>query len=134
MYYRNSNGIIIVYDVTNGESFAHTKSWIDEVKNNCGENDALPIVLVGNKCDLPNRIVTVKDQEDYAKLMNMPFFEASAKENINIEEVFVELAKLMMERQEKNNAAKTSDNNNGIVLGKVPGGKKNDLKRSCCNK
>jgi GTPase SAR1 family protein len=56
---------------------------------------------VGNKCDLPNRIVSTKDQEEYAKLMNMPFFEVSAKENINIEEVFLELIKLMHTCKEK---------------------------------
>ena len=91
MYYRNAAGIIIAYDVTNGESFVNTKRWIDEVKNNCGENHP-PIVLVGNKCDMPNKIVSHSDQEEYAKLMGLPFFETSAKENINIDEVrFIKL-------------------------------------------
>jgi small GTP-binding protein len=130
MYYRNSNGILIVYDVTNGESFVHTKSWIEEVKNNCGDNDTMPIVLVGNKCDLTNRIVSTKDQEEYAKLMNMPFFEVSAKENINIEEVFIELAKLMQARQEKNSTA--PDNNGPIKVGKPNKDKGLDPKKQCC--
>jgi small GTP-binding protein len=127
MYYRNSNGIIIVYDVTNGESFVHTKSWIEEVKNNCGDNDSMPIVLVGNKCDAPNRIVSEQDQEEYAKLMNMPYFEVSAKENINIDAVFYELARQMAARQDKSNASA----NNGQRISLNDPVKKPE-KNKCC--
>ena len=85
-YYRNAAGILIAYDVTNGDSFVNTKRWIEEVKKNCGD-DGVPIVLVGNKCDAPNRVVSTNDQKEYAKLMNLNFFETSAKENINVDEV-----------------------------------------------
>ena len=85
-YYRNAAGILIAYDVTNGESFVNTKRWIDEVKNNCGD-DGVPIVLVGNKCDSESKVVSLNDQEEYAKLMKLRFFETSAKENINVDEV-----------------------------------------------
>ena len=85
-YYRNAAGILIAYDVTNGESFVNTKRWIEEVKNNCGD-DGVPIVLVGNKCDSPNKVVSLNDQQEYAKLINLKFFETSAKENINVDEV-----------------------------------------------
>ena len=87
-YYRNAAGILIVYDVTNGDSFVNTKRWIEEVKSNCGD-DGVPIVLVGNKCDSPEKIVSKEDQAEYAKLINLPFFEASARDNINVDEVSV---------------------------------------------
>ena len=77
---------MIAYDVTNGESFVNTKRWIEEVKNNCGD-DGVPIVLVGNKCDSENKVVSFNDQEEYTKLMKLKFFETSAKENINVDEV-----------------------------------------------
>jgi len=99
-YYRNAAGIIIAYDVTNGESFVNTKRWIEEVKNNCGD-DGVPIILVGNKCDSPNRLVTLNDQQEYAKLINLKFFETSAKNNINVDEVFIELTRLVLQRQER---------------------------------
>ena len=99
-YYRNAAGIIIAYDVTNGESFVNTKRWIEEVKNNCGD-DGVPIVLVGNKSDAPNKIVSFEDQQAYAGLMNLPFYETSAKENINVDEVFTHLTKLILARQEQ---------------------------------
>ena len=137
MYYRNAAGIIIAYDVTNGESFVNTKRWIEEVKNNCGENGT-PIVLVGNKCDLPNKIVSLKDQEEYAKLMKLPFFETSAKDNINIDEVFIELSKLMLARQEANNSSQGSNQQARVDPGRINikrkdlgGVKKPSLK--CCN-
>jgi len=78
-YYRNAAGILIAYDV-------NTKRWIEEVKNNCGD-DGVPIVLVGNKCDSPQKVVKFEDQQAYANAMNLKFFETSAKENINVDEV-----------------------------------------------
>lgn len=42
---------------------------------------------VGNKCDSPNKVVSFNDQQEYAKLINLKFFETSAKENINVDEV-----------------------------------------------
>ena len=70
------------------------------MKNNCGD-DGIPIVLVGNKCDSPDKIVSKEDQEQYARLMNLTFFEASAKDNLNVDEVFVELTRLVLARQER---------------------------------
>lgn len=99
-YYRNAAGIIIAYDVTNGDSFVNTKRWIEEVKNNCGD-DGVPIVLVGNKCDSENKVVSLTDQENYAQLMNLKHFETSARENINVDEVFIELTRIILERQER---------------------------------
>ena len=56
------------------------------MKSNCGD-DGVPIVLVGNKCDSPNKIISLNDQQEYARLMNLQFFETSAKDNINVDEV-----------------------------------------------
>lgn len=127
-YYRNAAGIIVAYDVTNGESFANTKRWIEEVKNNCGD-DGVPIVLVGNKCDSENKCVTYNDQEEYAKLMKLKFFETSAKENINVDEVFVELTKLILDRQERVKQDTNKRDNEKIDLKESKSGKKNS---KCC--
>jgi len=124
-YYRNAAGIIIAYDVTNGESFVNTKRWIEEVKNNCGD-DGVPIVLVGNKCDSPSRVVSFDDQQDYAKFMNLKFFETSAKENINVDDVFMELTKLVLQRQERNKVI----NSPTIVIGSSSNTK--HKKVNCC--
>ncbi len=126
---------MIAYDVTNGESFVNTKRWIEEVKNNCGD-DGVPIVLVGNKCDSPNKVVSLNDQQEYARLMNLQFFETSAKDNINVDEVFTELTRLILARQERNGNL-TNGNNNLMnpSNGHIDLRKKNETgsRKKCCN-
>ncbi|CAF1425234.1 unnamed protein product, partial [Adineta ricciae] len=84
-YYRDAAGVLIVYDVTNGESFFRIRRWIDEINKYCDENIAK--VLVGNKDDNPSsdseqspKIVSTADAEQYARQMNLTFFETSAKD------------------------------------------------------
>ncbi len=56
-YYRNVHAVIFVYDVTNLNSFENISFWIDEYNKNCGNNqDQIPKILVGNKCDLNSEI------------------------------------------------------------------------------
>ncbi len=126
---------MIAYDVTNGESFVNTKRWIEEVKNNCGD-DGVPIVLVGNKCDSPNKVVSLNDQQEYARLMNLQFFETSAKDNINVDEVFIELTRLILARQERNGNLANGISNNLVnpSNGHIDLRKKNESSRKkCCN-
>lgn len=127
-YYRNAAGIIIAYDVTSGDSFVNTKRWIEEVKNNCGD-DGVPIVLVGNKCDSPNKVVSLEDQENYAKLMNLKFFETSARDNINVDEVFIELTRLVLARQKRNDDHNTE--NRGKIIAGHTGNEKAKGKKCC---
>lgn len=131
-YYRNAAGIIIAYDVTNGESFVNTKRWIEEVKSNCGD-DGVPIVLVGNKCDSPNKIISLNDQQEYARLMNLQFFETSAKDNINVDEVFIELSRLILARQERTGAVTNSNNqSNGFKIDSKKSNIINEKRKKCC--
>lgn len=84
-YYRGTHGVIIVYDVTNGESFANVKRWLHEIETNC---DMVSKILVGNKNDDPSRkVVLTSDAQRFADQMAIQLFETSAKDNINVEEV-----------------------------------------------
>ncbi|XP_052829480.1 ras-related protein Rab-35 isoform X2 [Octopus bimaculoides] len=84
-YYRGTHGVIIVYDVTSGESFANVKRWLHEIDQNC---DLVSRILVGNKCDdEEKRVVLTEDAQRFANQMGILLFEASAKEDINVEEV-----------------------------------------------
>jgi len=84
-YYRGTHGVIIVYDVTNGESFANVKRWLHEIETNC---DMVNKILVGNKNDDPSRkVVLTSDAQRFADQMQIKLFETSAKDNINVEEV-----------------------------------------------
>ncbi|CAH0758765.1 unnamed protein product [Diatraea saccharalis] len=93
-YYRGTHGVIVVYDVTNGESFANVKRWLHEIEQNC---DVVNKVLVGNKNDCPSRkVVVTEDAQRFANQMNIPLFETSAKENINVEEMFLTITKMVI--------------------------------------
>lgn len=80
-FYRNSDGVIIVYDVTNKSSFEKVQEWVQSIIDNTEKG--IKMVLVGNKIDLP-REVTTDEGKKLAEFYKVPFFETSAKDNIGI--------------------------------------------------
>ena len=77
-YYRTSDMIVIVYDITNRDSFSHVKYWYDSV----AEHGEFSILLVGNKSDLQQlRKVSIAEAEDLAFSMKAMHMEYSAKES-----------------------------------------------------
>jgi small GTP-binding protein len=93
-YYRNCSGIIIVYDVTKLESFNKVTEWIAEVRRFV---PTVPLIVVGNKCDLEDRQVSTEDGKQLAEKQGLIFLETSAKTNLNIETAFQELSKKLIE-------------------------------------
>ena len=76
-YYRNTCGVIIVFDLTNLESFYSIPKWITNVENNC--NSTIQVILIGNKADLRDNIVVKQHQIDnICKKYGIKYFEASA--------------------------------------------------------
>ena len=87
MYIRDANIILVVYDITNKDSFIHTEHWVNETKD-LKREDAI-FVLVGNKIDLEeNRIVSTKEAEDFAAEKGFLFYEVSAKTGEKVEDLF----------------------------------------------
>ncbi len=85
IYYKNASAVIIIFDLTSKKSFLIALDWIDEIKNNSQENTL--IILVGNKSDLINkRIILYEDVIE--KINDIKYIEVSAKDNININEIF----------------------------------------------
>ena len=85
---KNCLGAILVYDVTNQESFDSINDWIQIIESK-KDIDKFPIVLCGNKTDLEeSRVISYEEGEKLAEKNNFPFFEISAKENINVNEAF----------------------------------------------
>uniref|UniRef100_A0A0E0DEQ7 GST N-terminal domain-containing protein n=1 Tax=Oryza meridionalis TaxID=40149 RepID=A0A0E0DEQ7_9ORYZ len=86
-YYRGAHGIIIVYDITDMESFNNVKEWMSEIDKYA--NDSVCKLLVGNKCDLAeSRVVETAVAQAYADEIGISFLETSAKDSINAEEAF----------------------------------------------
>ncbi len=95
-YYIGTVGSLIVFDITNSESFQNLPSWIEELVKNNG-NKIVPIVIVGNKADLrgntKNTISAEKAREYVMKLsewtnFEVPYIETSALSGLNVEEAF----------------------------------------------
>jgi Ras-related protein Rab-1A len=95
-YYRGSHGIVIVYDITDKESFLNVHNWLEEINKYASDN--VKILLVGNKCDLQNhRQVSIQEGKELANRLNIPFIEASAKDSTNVQQLFINLAKTLKE-------------------------------------
>ncbi|KAL9653077.1 hypothetical protein ABK040_006296 [Willaertia magna] len=92
-YYRSSNGIMVVFDLTNEESFKNIAKWLSQIKQHGLDNVSL--VLVGNKSDLKSKRVIDKDRaEELAKNLGIPYIETSAKSSDNVDNAF----KTMLQR------------------------------------
>ena len=86
-YFKGAHGCFIVYDITNEQTFDKVEEWLRRVKENA--NKDVSFILVGNKCDLENsRAISKEKGEEKAKNLNCPFFETSARSEINIKEIF----------------------------------------------
>ncbi|CAD6196358.1 unnamed protein product [Caenorhabditis auriculariae] len=112
-YYRGTHGVVVVFDVTNGESFGNVKRWLHEIEANC---DNVQKVLVGNKCeDESRRVVLESDAKQFADSMNIKFFETSAKEDRNVEAMFSCITRLVLTAKLSNPTA-TSTPARGVSL------------------
>jgi Ras-related protein Rab-6A len=90
-YIRDSSVAVVVYDVTNRQSFMNTMRWIQEVRTERGSD--VIIFLVGNKTDLVDkRQVSIEDGDEKARDFNVNFIETSAKAGLNIKALFRKIA------------------------------------------
>eukprot|EP00441_Pelagodinium_beii_P018332 CAMPEP_0197667252 /NCGR_PEP_ID=MMETSP1338-20131121/65643_1 /TAXON_ID=43686 ORGANISM="Pelagodinium beii, Strain RCC1491" /NCGR_SAMPLE_ID=MMETSP1338 /ASSEMBLY_ACC=CAM_ASM_000754 /LENGTH=200 /DNA_ID=CAMNT_0043246451 /DNA_START=143 /DNA_END=741 /DNA_ORIENTATION=- len=96
-YYRGAHGIIIVYDITDRESFDNVKQWLSEIDRYACEN--VNKLLVGNKMDLADkRAVTWEEAKAFAEEHSMTFLETSAKAATNVEKAFTTMASEIKKR------------------------------------
>ncbi|KAH3761536.1 Rab GTPase [Pelomyxa schiedti] len=119
-YYRGAQGIILVFDCTDMETYTNVKQWLGEIERYACEN--VNKLLVANKTDLADRrVVQTSMAKEFADSMDIPFIEASAKANINVEEVFMQMARSIKERL----SSSTQDAPvSGVPLSKKPPHKK----------
>ena len=89
-YYKSAKGALVVYDITDKESFNKIEKLVDDLKNGCDKN--IYIILLGNKIDLEDRrVITKEEGENLAQKLNLGFGEVSAKTGDGIEEAFQKL-------------------------------------------
>ncbi|QPG74047.1 Rab GTPase ypt7 [Brettanomyces nanus] len=104
-FYRGSDCCVLVFDVTNTKSFENLQSWRDEflIQANIKDPDNFPFVVIGNKIDVEENkrmVSSKKAQALCASLGNIPYFETSAKEAVNVEQAFDVVARCALQQEE----------------------------------
>uniref|UniRef100_A0A671S1R7 Ras-related protein Rab-35 n=1 Tax=Sinocyclocheilus anshuiensis TaxID=1608454 RepID=A0A671S1R7_9TELE len=123
-YYRGTHGVIVVYDVSSAESFVNVKRWLHEINQNC---DDVCRILVGNKNDDPaSKVVETNDAQKFAEQMGIRLFETSAKENVNVEDMFNCITELVLKAR-KESVAKQQQQSEVVKLSKS-----SKRKKKCC--
>lgn len=99
LFYRDADAGIVVFDVTDLESFAKAGKWIDELKKERGDN--VFILLAGNKIDLEqDRVIDKSEALKLAETVNAPYFETSAKSNQNVDALFNAICENITEKMD----------------------------------
>lgn len=121
-YYRGAHGIIIVYDVTDKESYENVKQWLHEIDRYAAEN--VVKLLVGNKVDLEDRRAVLADSvKEFGETHSIQTIETSAKENHQVEAAFLSIASQIMQKMNANGVQPISQNNaQPLSGGKAIGG------------
>ncbi len=128
-YYRGADAIVMVYDVTNRDSFKHVNDWLLEVTRYSSEDTCK--LLVGNKSDMKGaRLVSTAEGEKFAADLKVDFLETSARDGSNVEKAFFQLTKALMARDKVRESSKSlaGGANKGVSVGS--GGKANA--GTCC--
>ena len=135
-YYLNADGIFLMFDVNDKNTFEEVSFWINDINESRGETEGnngeteqrgFPIFLIGNKIDLvenEEEKITREEKEEFAKKIGVKYYEVSCKWNLNIEEV---MARMILDclntvRHRSKSFVLTKDNNN-----------KRDKKGGCCS-
>eukprot|EP00341_Mesodinium_pulex_P001372 CAMPEP_0116937378 /NCGR_PEP_ID=MMETSP0467-20121206/31464_1 /TAXON_ID=283647 /ORGANISM="Mesodinium pulex, Strain SPMC105" /LENGTH=119 /DNA_ID=CAMNT_0004619173 /DNA_START=260 /DNA_END=619 /DNA_ORIENTATION=+ len=109
----------MVYDVSNQESFDHVNDWLSEVNRYASEGTCK--LLVGNKSDKTDKVVTTDKAKAYATSLGVPFLETSAKNASNVEEAFLTMTAELIKMRETKGAAPAAETGGLKVRQNAPG-------------
>ena len=97
-YYKGAHAILVVFDITDRDSFDHVRNWMADIDKFAKEG--VLRILVGNKCDLAHsRQVTMEEAKEIANKYGIKYIETSAKDTINIDDLFISTAKYLLSKQ-----------------------------------
>lgn len=117
-YYQNADGALLLFDITDKDSFQNINLWMEDLTKN-SRSLKQTIYLIGNKIDLPNRSISQEDAKELAEKLNLQYYEMSCKLNMNIYEI---ISRLFIDCLNNLNEA------NGFQINK----KKKQGNKGCC--
>ncbi len=130
-YYRGADGVIIIFDKTNIQSFYNIEKWISEIKNYSKEN--VKILIVGNKSDLENIQVSDEEIEKLCQKLNLNYISTSAKTGENTDVIFEKIIELIFYNINKNNFSASSVRNKIQISNNTTEIKENNSYFNYCN-
>lgn len=96
-YFRGSNAIMLVFDLTNAKSFKSIENWASSISERT-HDDSIVKVIIGNKIDAEEKVVSEDQVKALAKKLGMPYFLVSAKQGLHVDEAFNFAAQQCVER------------------------------------
>eukprot|EP01106_Pelomyxa_sp_JSP_P018718 TRINITY_DN889_c0_g1_i1.p1 TRINITY_DN889_c0_g1~~TRINITY_DN889_c0_g1_i1.p1 ORF type:complete len:211 (-),score=60.60 TRINITY_DN889_c0_g1_i1:126-758(-) len=106
-YYRGAHGIMVVFDVTDPQSFTNVKQWLSEIERYAAEQVCR--ILVGNKIDLEQkRVITTASAQSFADSVTVNYIETSAKNSLNVDKVFADMAREIRKKAAKSPVAQAA--------------------------
>ncbi len=132
-YYRGAQAVMLVYDVTDRQSFSDIQSWLKEV-NTYSSHDIIKL-LVGNKNDIKDqREVDLDEGQDLATKYGMTFIETSAKDNKNIQQSFMKLGQSLIHKYVQTNISSNTTLKSTQTLSQTRSLlDSSNQKKACCN-
>lgn len=142
IYYRDADGAVLVYDITDADSFHRVQAWVKELRRMVGDESDISVAVVGNKTDLESeRVLLQKHVEDYVASVGGTHYQASAKTGNNVHRVFEGLTQRMMDNWQTRQANHANGGTANLLAGGthkltvLPPGERtnNHTSSSCCS-
>ena len=128
-YYRGAEAIMIVFDVTNKDSFTHIQDWMEEIIKYTGKD--VVIIVGANKSDLNDRNVKKEEMEEFSKKKGIKIFECSAKTGDGVENAFKYMVETLIKKNDKTSKEKNNGNNSKLKTNEEKN--KHITKKKCCS-
>ena len=131
-YYKNAEGVMLIYDVTSEKSFSMIEEWFTSIIEN--KTKGARVILIGNKTDSVNRVISEEQGKSLAKKYEVQYYETSALSGENVDKVFEELAESILKMKLNSEEEESiSLSYNSVRDGKKKNSEKDrDKKQPCC--